>query len=162
MQNWKIYFLRKEETQDINGQESHKKCSSLVITEIQISTTMRIIPQMTKNRQCKYLQGYETTGTPTLLVGDKNAETTSGNYLLFFFFVNYTHPYSMNLISLLIIYLGHMKTFLHKDVLRIFTAVLLIIAKNRTLKYLSIEVWLNKLWHNHSVECFIAIKRMNY
>lgn len=87
MQNWKIYFLRKEETQDINGQESHKKCSSLVITEIQISTTMRIVPQMTKNRQCKYLQGYETTGTPTLLVGDKNAETTSGHYLLFFFFL---------------------------------------------------------------------------
>lgn len=85
MQNWKIYFLRKEETQDINGQESHKKCSSLVITEIQISTTMRIVAQMAKNRQCKYLQGYETTGTPTLLVGDKNVETTSGNYLLFFF-----------------------------------------------------------------------------
>lgn len=90
MQNWKIYFLRKEETQDINGQESHKKCSSLVITEIQISTTMRIVAQMAKNRQCKYLQGYETTGTPTLLVGDKNVETTSGNYLLFFFCKLYT------------------------------------------------------------------------
>lgn len=74
-------LLRKEETQDINGQESHKKCS-FVITEIQISTTMRIVIQMAKNTQYKYLQGYETTGTPTLLVGDKNAETTSGNYLL--------------------------------------------------------------------------------
>ena len=141
-------LLRKEETQDINGQESHKKCSSFVITEIQINTTMRLVTQMAKNTQYKYLQGYETTGTPTLLVGDKNAETTSGNYLLVLCKL-YTSLLHEPVIPLLIIYLGQMKTFLHKDLLRIFTAVLLIIAKNWTLKYLSIEVWLNKLWHNN-------------
>ena len=148
MQNWNIYFFKKEETQDINGQESHKKCPSLVIREIQISNTMRIITQMAKNRQYKYLQGYEITGTSTLLMGDKNAETTSGNYLLVLCKL-YTSLLHEPVISLLIIYLIQMKTFLHKDLLRIFRAVLLIIAKNWTLKYLSIEVWLNKLWHNH-------------
>ena len=101
---------------------------------------MRLVTQMAKNTQYKYLQGYETTGTPTLLVGDKNAETTSGNYLLVLCKL-YTSLLHEPVIPLLIIYLGQMKTFLHKDLLRIFTAVLLIIANTKWHKCLSTDEW---------------------
>ena len=100
-----------------------------------------------------------------MLVGRQNGTATLEDILAVFFFLKLNILFSYDPATLLLgIYPSEMKTHVHtKTCTWMFIATLFIIVKQKpeTLKHPSTGEWINKLWHIHSVEYYLVIKRTN-